>query len=832
MPVLVKSLSSNWNFACVTNYKGRPELPDMMPATVPGTVHTDLMATGHLADPYIDLNEIRQDWVGWQNWAYACGFDWKKLDATRHDIVFDGLDTFAEIALNGKKIGSTKNMHRSYRFNITDMLKVGNNSLNLEFTSPRKVGEALEQRTKTRPNSYPSNANLMRKAAYDFGWDWGPSMATSGIWKGCRIESWSVARFNVIRPEIILKGNRGHIKIKFQIERDGVTDEDLTIITEIAGIKVKTIVAAGDREGKIELDVENPEVWWPHNLGDQPLYELSLELIKGRSNPLDIWERKVGFRSLRLDTSEDETGSAFTFVINDVPVFIMGASWIPDDSFLTRVTPKRYLNRITQAKDANINMLRVWGGGIYETDAFYEACDALGILVWQDFLFACAAYPEEGDLPDEIAQEARENVIRLMAHPSLVLWNGNNENIWGWFDWGWKTPLDGNSWGEGYYLDMLPKIVAELDPTRPYWAGSPYSGSMNLHPNDPDHGCNHEWKVWNETGYQEYRNYVPRFMSEFGWQAPPTWSTLTESINDDPLAPTSPGVMHHQKATDGSEKLLRGLKGHLPDPKNMDDWHFVTQLNQARAMRFGIEHLRSHRPTCMGCIIWQLNDCWPVTSWSAIDGYGRKKPLWHALKSAYAPHLLTIQPRGKYPHDLKLIAINDSTLFWRAPVKLQRVRFDGTVLAEFDFWRLGVDRMDVKEMMIPPDIATAENPREEMIIATMQNSTAHWFFNEDVDLDLPEPEAEVRVEEDGDDWLAGEDWLVHVTAKTFLRDACLMIDRIHPDAEIDTMMVNLLPGETKIFKVKTAAELNVQILASPPVFRCSNQLKNDSDGGF
>ena len=804
----------------------------MMPATVPGTVHTDLMAAGHLSDPFIDLNEIRQDWVGWQNWAYACGFEWKKLDATRHDLVFDGLDTFAEIALNGKKIGSTKNMHRSYRFDVTDALKVGNNSLNLEFTSPRKVGEVLEQRTETRPNNYPSNANLMRKAAYDFGWDWGPSMATSGIWKECRIESWSLARFKVIRPEITLKGNRGLIKIKFQIERDGVTDEDVTVVAEIAGVKAKTTIAAGEREGKLELKVKDPEVWWPHNLGKQPLYDLSLTLLKGRAIPLDHWERKIGFRSIRLDTSEDETGSAFTFVINDVPIFIMGANWIPDDSFLTRVTPQRYLDRICQAKDANINLLRVWGGGIYETDAFYEACDKNGMLVWQDFLFACAAYPEEGDLPEEIQQEARENVIRLMAHPSLVLWNGNNENIWGWFDWGWKTPLEGNSWGEGYYLDMLPKIVAELDPTRPYWAGSPYSGSMNSHPNDPDHGCNHEWKVWNETGYEEYRNYVPRFMSEFGWQAPPTWSTLTQAVNDDPLTPTSPGVVHHQKATDGNEKLLRGLKGHLPDPKNMDDWHFVTQLNQARAMRLGIEHLRSHRSTCMGSIIWQLNDCWPVTSWSAIDGYGRKKPLWHALKSAYAPHLLTIQPRGKDGSDLKLIAVNDSTLFWRAAVKLQRVRFDGTVLAEFDFWRLGVDRMDAKELMIPPDISTPENPREEMIIATMQNNTTHWFFNEDVDLDLQDPEAEVRVEQDGDDWLAGEDWLIHVTAKTFLRDVCFMIDRVHPDAEIDTMMVNLLPGETKTFKVKTKAELNVQILAAPPVFRCSNQLKDDSDGGF
>jgi beta-mannosidase len=401
-----------------------------------------------------------------------------------------------------------------------------------------------------------------------------------------------------------------------------------------------------------------------------------------------------------------------------------------------------------------------------------------------------------------------------MPHPSLVLWNGNNENIWGWFDWGWQGVLEGRSWGQGYYLDLLPRLVAELDPTRPYWAGSPYSGSMDIHPNDPAHGCSHVWDVWNDIGYEHYADSVPRFCSEFGWQAPPTWATLAQSVHDDPMTPTSPGVWHHQKATIGNDKLLRGLNGHLPAPANMADWHYAAQLNQARAIRFGIEHWRSHRPTNMGAIVWQLNDCWPVTSWSAIDG--RLKPLWYALRAAYHPHLLTIQPRGDQLH---VFAVNERTLFWRGPVTVKRVRFDGTILAEWTHWRLCADRLDIASLQIPAHVATPDNPREEMLITTMHDSVAHHYFNEDIALDLPPARADIAVARDG-----GE-WLVTVTARSLLKVLCLFVDRIHPDAEVDDMLVTLLPGESRVFRVRCAIELDAATLGASPVFRCANQLK-------
>lgn len=480
------------------------------------------------------------------------------------------------------------------------------------------------------------------------------------------------------------------------------------------------------------------------------------------------------------------------------------------------MTAERYAARIEEAKAANIHMLRVWGGGIFETDEFYEACDRMGMLVWQDFLFACAAYPEEEPLRSEVEAEVRDNVVRLMPHASLVLWNGNNENIWGFDEWGWRPIIKaGESWGLGYYLDLLPKLCVELDPDRPYYPGSPYSGSMEIEPNADGHGCKHIWDVWNDVGYEVYRNYIPRFCSEFGWQAPPTWATIEESVHDAPLTPQSNGVFHHQKATDGNDKLIRGLSGHLPEPRTMDDWHFATQLNQARAIRFGVEHMRSHRNICRGAVVWQFNDCWPVTSWAALDSAGRRKPLWYALKAAYDPRLLTIQPRGG---GLAAVAVNERTLFWRAKISGKRVKLDGTVLAEFEFWRLLCDRFEAKEFPLPEDIVTPGLPKDEVIVVQMLDRRAFHYFVEDIELALPAPRLTVDV--------VGIDggYQVKVTAQNFLKDLCLMADRLYPDAVVDSMLVTLLPGESHVFEVKTAKAIVADDIVVGTVLRSANDL--------
>jgi len=806
-------LNRGWTLSC--NVTGRRDLPAEIPAKVPGGVHLDLLAARLIPDPYLDINEITNDWIGKEDWTYRCTLDASPDAGKIHELVFDGLDTVATIVLNGEEIGRTFNMHRTYRFDVSERLKQGSNELVVAFRSAYAYGAEMEAHYGYRPNNYPGPGNLMRKMACNFGWDWGPTLVTAGIWKLVRLESWERARLAETRVSATLAGGDGRVTVRARVERHA--GEGAKIVASIAGISHVAEFAERADELEFRLTVPAPQIWWPHHLGAQPLYPLQIELRDSVSNDLlDSYSKEIGFRSVRLDTAPDEHGSAFTFVVNDVPLFLCGATWIPDDCFPSRGTAERYASRIEEAKAANINLLRVWGGGIFERDEFYEACDRAGMLVWQDVLFACASYPEEEPLRSEVEAEVRSNVMRLMPHPSLIVWNGNNENIWGFDEWGWRPIIkDGVSWGLGYYLDVLPKLCAELDPDRPYYPGSPYSGTMEIEPNADEHGCKHIWDVWHDVGYEVYRNYIPRFCSEFGWQAPPNWATIEESVHDTPLTPTSNGVFHHQKATQGNDKLIRGLAGHLPVPRTMDDWHFATQLNQARAIRFAIEHMRSHRAVCKGAVVWQFNDCWPVTSWAALDSAGRRKPLWYAMQQAFDPRLLTIQPRSS---GLAAVAVNERTLFWRAKISGKRLRLDGTVLAEFEFWRLLCDRFEAKEFPLPADIATPDNANDELIVVQMLDRRAFHYFVEDVDLKLPAPQASIEVSPSADGYE------VKVTAVTFLKDLCLMADRLDPDAVVDSMLVTLLPGESHIFALRTATALSACDITIGAVLRSANDL--------
>jgi beta-mannosidase len=442
-------------------------------------------------------------------------------------------------------------------------------------------------------------------------------------------------------------------------------------------------------------------------------------------------------------------------------------------------------------------------------------------MVWQDFLFACAAYPEEEPIRGEIVAEAAQNVVRLMPHPSLVLWNGNNENFMGWDEWGWPAVVGDRTWGLGYYTELLPQIVDELDGTRPYWPGSPYSGSPDRLSGLDEHGCTHLWDVWNTADYSVYRRHVPRFVSEFGWQAPPTWATLTQSVHDEPLLPDSRGVLAHQKATDGNGKLARGLAPHFPAPKMMEDWHFGSQLNQCRAIATAIEHFRSHRGACMGTIVWQLDDCWPATSWAAIDGYGRLKPLWYTLRRVYQPRLVTVQPRGEALH---VVRVNDASTPWDAPVVVMRVAADGTVLATWEAAGT-VAPASVSNLAIPVSVATPALPENELLVVTADGQRATWFFVEDKDFSYPQPELDIEVE-------GGADPVVRVTARTLVRDLALFADRLDPAAEVDDMLVTLLPGESREFRVSGVTGLSADDLRFP-VLRSANDvvLRSGPEGG-
>jgi beta-mannosidase len=398
-----------------------------LPAAVPGCVHTDLLTAGVIPDPFLGRNETEVAWVGRREWTYERDLDVSAAPHEQTDLVFDGLDTVAEVRLDGRLLGRVRNMHRSYRFDVTGPA----GRLTVRFASAYAEAEAVRGKLGERPGAYAEPYQYVRKMACSFGWDWGPTLVTAGIWRPVRLEHWSTARIARVRPLVTVEDGTGVVELRFDVERSRV-EAHLTVEARVGGTVARATVDG--TEGVVRLRVPDVALWWPRGYGAQPLYDVELTLLHG-TDRLDVWRRRVGFRTVELDTSADAHGTGFTLVVNGERLFARGVNWIPDDVFPSRMTRARYERRLRQAADAGVDLVRVWGGGIYESEDFYDVCDELGLLVWQDFLFACAAYPEEQPLRGEVEAEARENVVRLMPHPSLVLWNGNNENLWGFRDW-------------------------------------------------------------------------------------------------------------------------------------------------------------------------------------------------------------------------------------------------------------------------------------------------------------------------------------------------------------------------------------------------------------
>jgi beta-mannosidase len=793
-----------------------PPANRLITATVPGCVHTDLLAAGLIPDPYLDRNELDVAWIGRTDWRYSCSFDWSgHHDGTNVDLVCAGLDTVATILVNGVEIARTANMHRQYRFDVTSVLISGENTVEVRFDSAYRYAEQLQDELGARPNAYSQPFNFIRKMASNFGWDWGPTLVTAGIWRSIGLESWREARLDQVRPLVTVEDGIGLVQLPTRLSRTVEKPVQLRATVSGHGVEQRTELTLdpGVSEGVLEIAVADPRLWWPHGLGEPDRYRVELALLDADGTELDSWHRSIGFRSVQLDTSADEHGSAYTVVVNGTPVFVRGVNWIPDDAFVSRIDRERYATRLTQAREANCNYVRVWGGGIYESDDFYDVADELGLMVGQDFLFACAAYPEEEPLRSEIAAEAEQAIVRLAHHPSLLIWTGNNENLWGFEDWDWKSRLEGRTWGSGYYYELLPQLMRELDPTRPYWPGSPFSGSQEIHPNDSAHGSMHIWEVWNREDYSTYRDYRPRFVGEFGFQAPPAYATIRRALSDQPLSSQSAGMLHHQKAQDGNGKLDRGLAAHLPAPVDFDDWLYLTQVNQARAVALGIEHFRSLRTFCMGAVVWQLNDDWPVTSWAAVDGDGRRKPLWYALRRSYAPRLLTIQPRAE---GLALVAVNDGSAPWSAQVTITRFTLTGEPTGKHDV-EFSVPGGDAQTCELPPELTRDAGP-DELLSAQTGGTDAWWFFAEDKDIPYPPAQFATAVTE-----LPGALRLT-VTARSILRDLTVFADRLSPTAVVSDALVTLLPGESFSFTVHSRESLSAEHLSSRPVLRCVNDL--------
>lgn len=765
-----------------------------LPAEVPGSAHTDLLRHGLIPDPFVDAGEAMVAWVADVDWVYETTIagDAGLFEHDRVDLVFEGLDTLAEIRLDGEEIARTENMHRSYRIPLTVADDGGPHRLEVTFRSATREADRRNAEWGDYPAaSFERPYNFVRKMACSWGWDWGPWLTTAGIWRPARVEAWNRARLvSVVPLAMVDPSDHGSVDVRVETEVSGPVGVSVRArLLTASGELVVDGEIGGDR---LILAAGTVARWRRRGRGEQPRYRLEVDLLAG-DDVVDTWSGRIGFRSVELDTTSDDVGSAFTLVVNDEPIFARGVNWIPDDPLVTRVDRERYRRRLDEAVELGVDLVRVWGGGIYESDDFYDLCDEMGLLVWQDFAFACAAYPEEL-LVDEVRAEAEENVRRLAPHPSLVVWNGNNENNWGAVDWGWMERLGDRAWGDGFYRELLPSIVAELDPTRPYSVASPYSGSPDIHPNADEHGTRHIWDVWNEVDYVHYRDHVPRFVSEFGWQAPPPVASLREATTE-PLHLESPLLAARQKAMNGQEKLARGLETHFATPERFEDWVWATQLNQARAVTTGVEHLRSHRGVCMGAVWWQLNDCWPSISWAVLDSKGRRKPAWFALQHAFADRLLTIQPRRE---GLALIAVNDSPEQWADRATVRRLSFAGDVLAEFEA-ELELAAGSAQTWELPIDVGTATAQACELVRAVASSGTARptdWFFAVDKELDYPMFDVGVTV--DGD--------TVTVVANEFVRDITLIPSLVEPSLEVGDALVTLLPGESAEFGLAGASD--------------------------
>lgn len=789
-------------------------------AQVPGVIHLDLLNAGLIEDPYLDDNEALQSWIGLSDFSYRTTIELtaEQLQAAEHhELEFLGLDTVAQVVLNGAVILTSANQHRSYTVDVTELLHAGQNELMVNFRSPVKYANEQSAILGMRPRPYPLPYDAIRKSACSFGWDWGIKTASSGIWKPVNLLSWSTARLDQVLVTASPNGEGGTLRVDATVNLPAPI-EGLELVVAALGHEARVPASATGQIDTAVLELEQVEKWWPAGYGDQRLYDVEVSL-RAATTVLDSVDRRVGFRTVRWDDSVDEAGTKFQLLVNEQPVYVKGANWIPDDAFPVRVDAQRYRTRLGQAKAAGLNLIRVWGGGIYEADDFFDACDELGLLTWQDFLFACAAYSEEEPLRSEVIAEARDNVARLAHHASLVMFCGNNENLWGYEDWDWQRFLDGKSWGGEYYHELLPQIVEELAAHVPYSPGSPFS-PHGEHPNAEEHGTMHIWDLWNQRDWPEYRTYRPRFVAEFGWQGPAAWSTLTRSISDHPLTPESPGMVVHQKAMEGNAKLTTGLVAHYPVPAEMEDWHWAMQLNQANAISCALDHFRSLAPHNAGAIVWQLNDCWPVTSWAAIDGDGVQKPLFYALRNSFAPRTITVQPQDD---QLAVILSNDSQEIWTGDLELTRRNYDGTLL-EGTTQQVTVPPRGTLKLDIPAAVATAGSTSQELLVASLGEERGLWFYAEARDTALEAAQLTTSVQ------ATDEGLVLTVTAANLVRDLCVLADKVKQDITVDRGLITLLPGESTSFTLRNAEGIDHSLVVSDRVLRSANQLLHLDEG--
>ena len=648
-----QTLNGAWQFRqCGTE--------EWWPATVPGGVHTDLLALGKIPDPFVADNELKVMWVAETDWEYRYSFtaDAMLLGEAHVCLVCDGLDTIADVYLNGSYLGHAENMFRRWEWEVKDLLREGSNELHIVFGSPVRFIAAKQAQLPLQGGGDIPGGPHLRKAPCHWGWDWGPKLPPIGVWKDIRLEGYSV-RFEDVHVRQMLGVDGASISAEVQAAVTGEGEARASIlVTGPSGERfeseeeLRLFVEGELYYADLSVKIPDPQLWWPYGYGEQPLYEVKVTLKDGKKL-LDQRTYSIGLRTIELCQDPDQWGKEFTFYVNGVRLFAKGADWIPTDSFPTRITRSTLEGLLKSAVDANMNMLRVWGGGYYPEDMFYDLCDRYGILVWQDFMFACGIYPADADFFENVRVEAIENVRRLRHHAALAIWCGNNEMEQGWCDWGWNKPDDplNQRLKDGYdrmFHHLLPGLLEVEDPDHPYWpssasANTPFEGANNQVQGD----C-HYWDVWHgRKPFNAYRTQYPRFMSEFGFQALPSLKTIATYADPADWNMTSYIMEHHQRSWVGNGLMIAQMTDTFRMPKDFPSLVYLSLILQAEGIRYGVEHWRRNRDRVSGTLIWQLNDCWPVASWASLDYFGRWKALHYAAKRFYAPLLLSVADDGK-----------------------------------------------------------------------------------------------------------------------------------------------------------------------------------------
>ena len=697
LKTVVKNLHEGWKFR-------QARLTNWYPATVPGVVHTDLLQNKIIEDPFFRLNERGLQWIDKEDWVYETCFT-LAADMMRKEnmeLVFEGLDTYADVYLNDECILKADNMFRRWSIPVRQYIREENNILKVYFHSPVKIDvpkwDAL-------PYQYPAsndqseNGGLFnkkisifaRKAGYHYGWDWGPRLVTSGIWRPVYIRAWSDLRINdvFIEQKEVGAGRAviaGHVELDADKDMDGVL---VTITDEATGRVLgewQADLKRGTNRVTVDFVLHKPKLWWSNGLGEPFLYRFRTDIIAG-GELLDSKTERVGIRSLKVVHQPDKDGHTFYIELNGRPVFAKGANYIPSDNFLPRVTPENYKRTILDAAGVNMNMLRVWGGGIYENDVFYDLCDEYGIMIWQDFMFACSMYPAEGALLDNIHQEAVDNVKRLRNHACIALWCGNNECQDAWLGWGWKREIERQNkeyadkiWAQyrQQYHVTLPGVVREYAPGTFYWPSSPFAFEREM--SGTTDGDRHYWSVWHgKAPISDYDSEKSRFFSEYGFQSFPEFESVKRyAPYPEDWDIRSEVMMSHQRGGDHANGLIETyLLNEYKKPRDFRAFLYMNHVLQGDAIKTAIESHRRQMPYNMGTLFWQHNDCWPVASWASRDYYGRWKAQHYYVRKAYDDILISPVVEGD---DLKVYAVSDRLENTSGRLQLQVCQFDGTVV--------------------------------------------------------------------------------------------------------------------------------------------------------